>query len=289
MTKLKRIYIEISNICNVQCSFCPVVERDKQIMSLEEFEKTLLQARPLADEVCLHLMGEPLAHPQFLKILELCEKHEVLIQLTTNALLIKRYQDRLIDSPILRQINFSLQAYTDNFPHKPLAPYLESILDFCDEASVKAPAMYQNLRLWNLGADSGDNEKIMRILEQKYGMIINREVDVSSIKSKKVKNRLYLHFDSRFEWPDLKNENLGKQGRCHGLVSHVGIHANGVVVPCCLDKEAVIKLGNVFENKLIDILNSERASEMREGFQNGKLTEELCQKCSYIRRFKISS
>lgn len=284
--KLKRIYIEISNICNVQCSFCPVVERDNQVMSLIQFEKTLLEAKPLAQEVCLHLMGEPLAHPDFLEILGLCEKHNVLIQLTTNGLLINRYKKDLLESNILRQINFSLQSYTDNFPHKPIEPYLSSILDFCTEAALSKPLMYQNLRLWNLNSESEENEKVFKFVEDYLDVSLNRKVEVGGIKSKNIKNRLYLHFDSRFEWPELTMPNLGTQGRCHGLVSHIGIHANGSVVPCCLDKEAVIDLGNSFETPLRDILSSPRATAMREGFQNGRLVEELCQKCSFIRRFQ---
>lgn len=287
--KLKRIYIEISNICNVQCSFCPVVDRDKKVMSPRDFESTLLQAKPLAEEVCLHLMGEPLAHPEFLKILEICEKHEVLIQLTTNGLLIGRYEMALIQSKVLRQINFSLQSFTDNFPEKPLEPYLSKILNFCLKAADEAPQMYQNLRLWNLTEAGADNEKLLKFVEDYLKVKIKRDIDVRSIKSKKIMNRLYLHYDSRFEWPELSLPNLGDQGRCHGLVSHVGIHANGEVVPCCLDKEAVISLGNVNAQSLVEILDSDRATKMREGFQNGRLTEELCQKCSYIRRFRLSS
>lgn len=286
---LKRIYIEISNICNVQCSFCPVVERDNEAMSLSSFEHVLLQAKPIAQEVCLHLMGEPLAHPMFLEILTLCEKHEVKIQLTTNGLLINRFKERLLSSKSLRQINFSLQAFTDNFPHKPLGPYLSKILDFCLSAKDVAPEMYQNLRLWNLkAADTIDNEKLLKFIEDYLRVDINRSVDVGHIKSKKITGRLYLHFDSRFEWPDLSLPNLGTQGRCHGMIGHIGIHTNGVVVPCCLDKEAVINLGNVFEQSLLDILNTPRARAMRDGFNSGKLTEELCQKCSFIRRFKTS-
>lgn len=273
----------------MQCSFCPVVERDNEAMTPERFEHVLLQAKPLAQEVCLHLMGEPLAHPQFLEILSLCEKHNVLIQITTNGLLVNRYQERLLASKSLRQINFSLQSYTDNFPDKPIEPYLSKILNFCLKAGEVAPLMYQNLRLWNLKASDTDNEMILRFIEGYLNLEINRTVDVGSIKSKKLLGRLYLHFDSRFEWPDLELPNLGDKGRCHGMIGHVGIHTNGVVVPCCLDKEAVINLGNVFETQLSDILETPRASAMREGFKSGILTEELCQKCSFIRRFKSSS
>lgn len=286
MEKLSRIYIEISNICNVQCSFCPVVERDKKIMQLDEFERIISQAAPLAKEVCLHLMGEPLAHPKFVEILKLCEKYGAKIQLTTNGLLLKRYQDQLLASPSLRQINFSLQAFKDNFPHKKLENYLDPILRFASTANDLRPELYINLRLWNQESQDADNEDIFLYVENFFGIEINRNIEVGAIKSKRIWNRLYLHFDSRFEWPSLDLPYQSAQGRCNGVLKHVAIHANGVVSPCCLDKEAQIKLGDLGQASLEEILLNKRTSAMREGFLNGVLTEKLCQHCSYINRFK---
>lgn len=283
---LDRIYIEISNLCNVQCSFCPVVEMDKKIMSLGEFESILIQANPLTKEVCLHLMGEPLAHPQFKEILKICEKHKTLVQLTTNGLLLEKYKDVLLETKIIRQINFSLQAFKDNFPHKPLESYLLPLLKFAEVATAKREELYLNFRLWNQESEDSDNEEIYSYIERYLGISINRGIEVGAIKSKKIWNKLYLHFDSRFEWPSLDLPHQGEQGRCHGLLKHVAIHSNGDVSPCCLDKEAIINLGNTHKSPLTSILDSKRATKMREGFLNNKLCEELCQKCSYINRFK---
>jgi radical SAM protein with 4Fe4S-binding SPASM domain len=281
---LDRIYIEISNICNVQCSFCPVVEREKQILSPSNFQHIIKQAAPLASQVCLHLMGEPLAHPEFREIIKYCEDYEVAVQITTNGLLIKKYQDFLIGSKSIRQVNFSLQSFKDNFPEKPIGPYLGDILDFSQAANLGAPEMFINLRLWNLESNE-DNEDIFKFIESKLGVQINRRVDVGGIKSKRIINRLYLHFDSRFEWPSLDLPYRGTQGRCNALIGHIGIHADGTVVPCCLDKEAQIPLGNCLERSLVEILNSPRAQSMKKGFQTGILVEKLCQHCSYIKRF----
>lgn len=282
---LDRIYIEISNICNVQCSFCPVVDREKQILSPLDFEHIIKQAAPLASQVCLHLMGEPLAHPQFREIVELCEKYKVMVQITTNGLLIKRYQDFLLNSKTIRQVNFSLQSFKDNFPEKPMGPYLGDILDFSQKAALVAPEMFINLRLWNLESEDSDNEEIFGFIESKLDLKIKRRVDVGGIKSKRIINRLYLHFDSRFEWPSLDLPYKGTQGRCNALIGHIGIHADGTVVPCCLDKEAQIPLGNCLKEGLVEILASTRAQNMKKGFERGVLVEKLCQHCSYISRF----
>jgi radical SAM protein with 4Fe4S-binding SPASM domain len=285
MLKFKRVYLEISNICNIQCSFCPVVERDNKIMDLEEFSKALAQVSEFTDEICLHLMGEPLAHPKIKEILGLCDESGIKVMITTNGLLLKRYQELLLNSKCIRQINFSLQSYKDNFPHKELRQYLVPLMGFTTLVHAQREDMYINFRLWNYDVDQGENEEIYLELEKFYETSIKREVDVGNIKSKNIWNKVYLHFDSRFEWPDMSLPVLGDQGRCHGMVNHIGIQANGDVVPCCLDKESVINLGNIFETDLKSILFSERSVRMREGFKNGRLTEDLCKRCSFITRF----
>jgi radical SAM protein with 4Fe4S-binding SPASM domain len=281
---LRRAYIEISNICNVQCSFCPVVERDKEVLAPKDFHKILKQVKPIAQEICLHLMGEPLAHPKIEEILDICEQEGVQIQLTTNGLLLKKKQELILSHDCIRQVNFSLQAYQDNFPHKPLSDYMIPLLKFTELASNKREQMYINFRLWNVGS-SLDNEEIYKLIEDYYKVEINRKVQVENIKSKRIWNRVYLHFDSRFDWPEMNQQVKSTQGRCHGLSSHIGIHTDGTVVPCCLDKEAVINLGNVLEQDLSSILEGDRASKMRIGFSNGQLVEDLCQRCDYIQRF----
>lgn len=283
---LKRIYIEISNICNVNCSFCPIDERETQVMDLESFERTIKDAAPLAEQICLHLMGEPLAHPKFLGIMELCEKYQAKIQITTNGLLLNRYEKNLLESTAVKQINFSLQAYKDNFPHKNLNDYLRPILDFVAEAQKIKPELYINFRMWNQDSNDHDNKDIFEYVERYFNVSINPNIEVGAIKSKKIINRFYFHFDSRFEWPKLDAPIQGTQGRCNGIIDHIGILANGVVVPCCLDDKAVINLGNCKDQSLKSIMNSPRVNAMRSGFKNGVLVESLCQRCTYINRFK---
>ena len=285
----KRAHIEVSNICNVQCSFCPVVERPKDIMSLDKFRMLLGQVTPIADDVCLHLMGEPLAHPEFKELLGISEELQASIQITTNGLLINRYGALFLKNKVVRQINFSLQAFKDNFPDRDIREYLDPILNFSKQAMSQRPDLYINYRLWNLASASEDeNEDVIEYIENFFSTKINRNVDPSFNKSKKILEdaRIYLHYDSRFDWPSIDYPVVSEKGRCHGLRNHFGIHADGSVVPCCLDKEAVINLGNAFESPLNDILNSERASAIRDGFERGDLVEDMCKKCTFRKRFK---
>lgn len=289
MEKFKRVYIEISNICNLQCSFCPVVDRDKTIMSVDLFNEVLTQVAPMTEQVCLHLMGEPLAHPEFESIIKICEEKGVKVNLTTNGILLNRYRELLSTSPAFHQINFSIHSFKDNFKDKDINPYLLDILNFSKLCFEHRPELYINYRLWNIletNQQNDSNKSIFETIAKFFDVEIKESIDVGSIKSKRIWNRVYLHFDSRFEWPHPLMPKQGERGFCHALSSHIGIHADGTVVPCCLDKEARLALGNCGNQSLSEILNNKRATSMREGFAVKKLAEDLCQRCTYIKRFQ---
>lgn len=253
-------------------------------MSFEDFKRTVLQAAPLAKQICLHLMGEPLAHPEFSHIIKFCEENKIILQITTNGILLEKYKE-LLCSKTIRQINFSIQSYKDNYPERPIEDYLVKILDFSRYLNENNPETYINFRLWNVDIASKENEDVISYIERYYQVEINRNVNVAHRKSKRIWNKVYLHFDTRFEWPSFEIEHQGTKGRCYGLVNHIGIHADGVVVPCCLDKEANINLGNIFDSSLSDIINSQRAQNIKSGFENGIRVEKFCQHCTFINRF----
>lgn len=284
-----RTYIEISNICNLQCTFCPEVEREKKVLSTADFRKILKQVLPHTEQVCLHLMGEPLAHPEFREILNICDEENATIHLTTNGTFLSKYGfETFFKSKCLRQINFSLHSFKDNFPGQDMRPYLYDILQFSKEALKERPELYINYRLWNLPDPTGtkkENQDIVDHVCEFFQVPLNERVDVGFKKSKNIVGRTYFHFDTRFEWPNFSDPERGEKGFCHALSQQIGIHADGTVVPCCLDKEAGIPLGNVLETSFEEVLRSPRLVKMRDGFRQHILTEELCRKCTYIQRF----
>lgn len=289
MNKFKRVYIEISNICNLQCSFCPVVDRDKKIMSTNAFEKIIFDVAPHTEQVCLHLMGEPLAHPEFEEIIKHCEAANVKINLTTNGILLNRYRKLLMSSPAFHQVNFSIHAFKDNFKNKDINPYLRDILEFSKESQEVNPNLYINYRLWNIFETTTQNESnsdILGTIGNFFEVPIKEDIDVGNIKSKRIYKRVYLHFDSRFEWPSPLMPFQSTEGFCHAVSSHIGIHADGTVVACCLDKEARLDLGKLPEMGLEEVLAGKRAKSMKDGFKAKKLVEDLCQRCTYIKRFQ---
>ena len=283
----QKVYIEISNVCNLQCTFCPPVTREKQFMEPELFKKVALAVAPLTEEVCFHLMGEPLLHPEFDAYVNFCGTLGLPVNLTTNGILLSAERMRALLNPALKQINFSLQSFESNFPERDNSSYLQRIFDFTERALEERPDLYINYRLWNQGAEGvqASNDLILEKIKQALHTDFNPVSDVRWKKSVKIKGRVYLHFDTRFEWPYPSQPIRSTQGFCYGLSTHMGILADGTVVPCCLDKEGIITLGNCGSQNISDIIQSPRAQSIQEGLMNGILVEDLCQKCTFISRF----
>jgi MoaA/NifB/PqqE/SkfB family radical SAM enzyme len=286
--RFQKVYIEISNVCNLQCDFCPEVVRAKEFMGPELFARILQGVAPLTESVCFHLMGEPLAHPRFQEYLELCQKESLPVDITSNGVLLQGDRREALFSPTIRQVNFSVHSFEANFPDKDISSYLEKIFEFTAEAFERRPDLYINYRLWNFGS-TAEKSETTRLLLQKmkefFGVDFSQSADIRWKKGVRVKNRLYLNFDSRFRWPNPGDPIRSTEGFCHGLGSHIGILADGTVVPCCLDKEGVISLGSCRKSSLDEILAGERARSIADGFKKGKLVEDLCQKCTFVSRF----
>lgn len=286
--RFHKVNLEISNICNLQCSFCPEVIRAKKLMDVELFEEIIEQVAPLTEQVCFHLMGEPLLHPKLGEMLDICARHDAKVFFVSNGVLLTDKRAELLLHPALRQVNFSLHSFLDNHPGKDPAEYLARIFAYTDRALAERPDLYLNFRLWNLQDPIGrkeENQQIRRAIEERYQVSLIADPDVRVLKSQRLRGRLYVHYDTEFTWPSLDLPAIGSQGTCYGLRNHFGILADGTVVPCCLDKEGRIPLGHVSDAPIAEILDSERAVRMLQGFLAGELREELCQRCDYVTRF----
>jgi radical SAM protein with 4Fe4S-binding SPASM domain len=234
-------------------------------------------------------MGDPLVHPQLFDLIEICHSYAVRIFFVTNGYLLREKQSNFLLHPAFRQVNFSLHSFFDNFPDLDPTQYLERIFDYTERAFELRPDLYINYRLWNLSETrkiNSNNQDILRRIEQRFGIKINTNINIRIQKSRRLKNRLYMHFDSEFIWPGLDLPILGDSGRCHGLSAHFGILIDGTVVPCCLDKEGSIPLGNARDRPISEILDNSRSQAILKGFQEKRLVEDLCQRCKYIERFK---
>jgi len=209
--------------------------------------------------------------------------------LTTSGYFMKKHGYETLFHPAVKQINVSLNAFNKNDTSISFEQYMKPILSLCHEKVKQEKELFINLRMWNLDevmSEEHFNTELFDVLEKEFSVTLDlNNLDPKEKKSIRLDNKVLLHFDNYFEWPSLKNKNYG-HGTCQGLDSHIGIIlANGDVIPCCLDNDAVMKLGNVKEQSLKEIVYGKRAIEMREGFKVGHCSEEMCLRCSYKSRF----
>ena len=272
-----RVYVEITNVCNKSCSFCHGHSRTPHRMSLEEFDTLTDKLLPHTKYLYYHLMGEPLTHPLLPDFIRLASKKGFKSAITTNGTLLSRIGDTLIESGVYK-VNISLHSF-EGEESESYGDYIDSCLDFADKASRAGVLMV--MRMWNSGYDGGKNADIVDRMRQKFGT----DEWVTSNKGGRIRHRLHYEYGERFEWPDMDADDGGERVFCYGLSDHFGILVDGTVVPCCLDSDGVINLGNAFETDLSDILNSPRAKAIADGFKKRVACEDLCRRCGYARRF----
>lgn len=271
-----RVYVEITNLCNRNCSFCPGTVRPPRMMTADEFRTISEKLAGVTGYLYYHLMGEPLTHPQLPEMLAIASELGFKSQITTNGTLLQQRGQSLIDAKV-HKVNLSVHSFEEG-SDKDYVNYIGSCLDFADRASRAGIIVV--LRLWNNGFDEGRNISTLDLTRARFPWDWTEEP-----RATRIQDRLYLEHGDRFDWPDLGAEDGGDSVFCHGLRDHFGILSNGTVVPCCLDHNGDIPLGNIFEQPIGEILNGPRAKAIREGFSRRKAAEELCRKCGYARRF----
>lgn len=289
MKKYKKVYIEITNICNLKCNFCPATKRQLKYMNKEEFSHVISQVKPFSEYIYFHLMGEPLLNPEIEPFLEICYDNRLYVNITTNGTLLKRAKDILLKAPALRKVSISVHSFEANESNIELHQYISDIMDFVKEASGKG--VICELRLWNgesegIQASNNLNTNILEIIEQSMNMDFSLQAAIEQSNNIKLGNRLFLHLAQKFEWPDINRDIIDEGVFCYGLRDQFGILVDGTVVPCCLDNEGNISLGNIFTQPLSEILNSDRARKIYNGFSARNAVEELCKKCGYAKRHK---
>ena len=279
MKKFKKIYIEITNICNLNCSFCSKDNRIKESISLTKMEEVLNKINDYTDYVYLHVKGEPLLHPKLKEILDLCEKYHKKVNVTTNATLVKE-KESILNHPAIRQINLSV--HSENKKEN----YLEEIFAVVDKLKNKNIVYrFWTMEANNLPKESTDSvEKIINHYQLSPEIVEKLKKDTNI----KINSHTYVNKANQFIWPDINNDYYKENGYCYALKDQLAILVDGTVVPCCLDSNGIINLGNIYNNDLSEIIDSSRYQKMRIGFCNRKVPEELCKHCSYKERFDIN-
>ena len=279
-----KIYVEIGNICNLRCSFCPELKRERRQMTASEFDRVCHAIKGHTEYIYLHVMGEPLLHPELSRMLDIAHSHGFRVCITTNGVLLGKNKEMLLShGEAIHKVNVSVHSIEGNGIEERLKTYLSEVVDFARAASDLK--IFTILRLWNLDSSEAlgthlQNELIEEILHKEFSGDWKKRWNGYMLA-----DRIFLEFAGAFVWPDQSEAEGQTLGSCRGLLDQIAILADGAVVPCCLDSEGRIPLGNIFEDTLESILATPRAVSIRDGFLKGEMREEMCKKCSYAHRF----
>lgn len=272
--RFKKIYIEITNVCNFSCSFCFNSKRIKKFLSPKDFSAILFSIKPYTNYIYLHVLGEPLLHPDIQLLIKMASDMGFFINLTTNGSLINKHAEWLKEAPI-RQFNISLHDAEENIPEQQWNELWSSLFDFAKEKSNDS---YFSFRLWNQGVDSSlrYNSLCQSFIEKYWNVEL-----LTSLRNQKLMDHVFIQKSARFSWPGEEELNV-KRRKCYALKDHIAILVDGTVVPCCLDADAEMALGNIFEEDLSQIVTGKRARLILQGFQNNEAIEPICQNCGFV-------
>lgn len=268
--KFKRIYIEITNICNLNCSFCSISNKIKREMSCEEFRLVLDKINKYTDYIYLHVKGEPLTHHYLDDILKITKEYNKKACITTNGVFLKDKLNILKKYDNIYQINISLHSENngDN--------YINDII-----TSVRDLSCYISYRFWTLDNNKMDNKT------REYVDILKDEYNINDIyDGVKLKDKVYLSLDNKFTWPSIDNDYYNEEGICLGGRKQLAILSDGTISVCCLDSEGISNLGNIYKDNFDDILNGDKYNNIIKGFNDRKCYLDICKHCSYKERFK---
>lgn len=262
----KKIYVEITNACNLSCDFCIKNQRELKFMSEKEFKIILEKLKNHTKYLYFHVLGEPLMHPkinEFINLASLSYK----VNITTNGYLIEKIKN----NKNIRQLNISLHSYNSKYNIN-LDDYLNHIFEVVDTLENT----FISYRLWG---NSSNVDKVLNKLNEKYNTSLSKN---SLKKNNKLKDNIYLNKEEEFIWPSMNNNYYNENGKCYGLIDHIGVLVDGTIIPCCLDTLGIINLGNIFKDDISSLKENKLCNEMIRGFKNNKKVHELCKKCKFL-------
>ena len=230
---MKRVYLEITNACNLDCPFC-TYEKGNRFLSYEQICSYILQIKPFCNYIYLHILGEPLLHPDFEKILSFLDENHMQLQLISNGLLLKQYPN-LLNHRCLRKLSISLHSLY----HLKVEPeYFETINQILAE---KTDTVIE-LRFYGMIPEG-------QIKEYYNQLVSSYQCKASRNHSIQLKDNVYLRKEEFFQWPDIHDDVISYQGYCHGAIDMIAINSNSDVTICCLDPNAYNRIGNLQNQK----------------------------------------
>lgn len=290
---MKKIYIELSDICHLACSFCPAQKGVRGVMSPAVFSQALDHALPLSNRIALHILGDPCALPNLADYLAIAHSKGAEIELVTSGAFFHKHSPQALLSPPIYQLSISLEAGLDNAITNyasrlaPLLAYHSQHPSCFLNLRVQDSSLYQNPQALCALLRQILPESTFTPTHNAYHSVLHHALacdDIHALFDEKGRIRLwsraFLIKKTHFTWAGFATMPKSRKS-CHALTQQIGILSDGTIVPCCMDTQGVINLGNIAHISLQEALRSPRAQAMIAGFSQGIAIEQLCQRCGF--------
>jgi len=260
---MNTVGVETTNHCNLKCITCPTHERMKRrrgYMSEDVYKEVLRQldcgstkGNPLS--VGLSNWGEPLLHPSIIDYINMASTRSFRTSLVTNGTLLNRdLSKRLMDSG-LDELTFSIdgvgKAYEDirGIPYNNIKNKIDEFLSIKETVGWKG-----SVRIRTVVCES-NSSAFKEIYDEWKGHGIEFSIQREVL------------------WKDAERNDP-----CEFIKSTIVVLWNGDIVPCCVDYDGELNLGNVMTDNLFQVWDG-KMEALRLNHIRGNYPS-LCRKCT---------
>jgi MoaA/NifB/PqqE/SkfB family radical SAM enzyme len=273
-------WIDITRLCNLRCIMCPQsrgLRPRPAKMPLDRFQQILddiCENRPL---IKLYLSGEPLLHEGLFDMIEYAHGKNCQTAIHTNATLFTEALSERILSSSLTFLSFSFDGCTAEVYERlrPPAKFEQvgaNIRRFLDLRRRSGRGPYANVEIIRMR----DTEDFLKSFAEEWKACGVEEVSVVDYMT-----WLGTVPDRR----DGKAAIFSGYTPCAAPFQHGCILSDGTVVPCCLDVDGRMPLGNVTEQPFREIWVGNAYRQLRLQMLTGGLgTGSICDACCNTRR-----
>jgi len=280
-----RIYVESTNVCNLDCIMCPtglhIDTRPKGYMEWDLYTAVIDEIAPFAEAVVLHSWGEPLLHKRIMDMIEYAKERDVWVETSTNAMLLSEEVGLKLIEAGLDRVYLSMDGLTKETYEKVrkggdferVLANIERFLEMKHELGSPIEADIQIVRLSETDAEV--DEFVRRWSESRADLINIKELDTWGGQIDEVSSLAV----EESEQAKLAGVNADRKP-CPNLWYHCHIHWDGVLVSCSRDYDAVTPLGNVKNGGVLKTWHGARMQMMRRWHTEGNFCAHQCIDCT---------
>lgn len=285
------VSIEPTTSCNLRCPECPTgmhsLARPKGTISTDLYHKIIDQMRSHLVYLTLYFQGEPYLHPGFHDLVSYARDKRIYVATSTNGHYLDDANAEATVRSGLNKLIISLDgtdqetysSYRKGGDFKTVVEGVKRLSAWKRKLGVKHP--YIIIQFLVLGTNEHQSGSIKKLgMELGADEVQLKTAQLYSFKSgnplmpgNKKFSRYTLSDDGTYELSGrLKN-------RCFRMWTSPVITWDGKVTPCCFDKDAVHRMGNVGTDNFQEIWKSPEYIDFRTQIRYSRKSVEMCRNC----------